>query len=294
MRFALLALALLAPAAGAAAGPLAVDVVVAPFEGPVPVITAIAQTDVSATVSCALLANAAPGGPATLEFAVRESPAWTSTSISPARVQLPAPGACDANTQSAVARTKLFVGVDGRAPAFAPALIVVGAVLQGPAGKQEGEGNTTVEADWLSILDVDLGPGIAKVAPGKTASFKILATNRGNAPVDVLVGIDAVDRGWNVTVDSPRGVAPGESREVLVEATPPATASGTTILQLQAVARLASDPTRFGDSTRLALIVDVAGESAVDQVARGIPAFPGAFAALALVAGAVLARRVVK
>lgn len=131
---------------------------------------------------------------------------WTIVTVTPANLFAPI------RTQSvggqAISETlaaNLLVSTTADAPAFTPGNIKVTAAANanGELLASSGEDQTTVQADFFSILDATTPTTIAKAGPQQQVIFPIKVTNFGNAQTKIFFDIDSKPETWQVIMPSP-------------------------------------------------------------------------------------------
>lgn len=145
------------------------------------------------------------GVPVTLT--VRNAPSWAAVTISPQTVIMNFANAQPGASVTATANFNVFVSASEQAPAYqaAPIEIAASAAQPSAAGASAtGQGSIPIQAEFFSIIDVQLAEAIKVDRPQQPVVFPLTITNFGNA--NTKVSFQVVSQAENLEVPVPGDV----------------------------------------------------------------------------------------
>ncbi len=201
--FAIAGLAVVADPVAAQAEKPTIEVEVGTFDGP---IRPLSETkEVTITVKYTYFGPAGASGlvPVRVALQATDVPPWAVATLNPPAVFMPIQAGQGLTTVTKTA--KLMISTTADAPALTPVTIKVKANSDGNSylNPANGEGQTTVTADYFGLLDGVAGTTIQIAKPQEQVSYPITVTNLGNGQTKVFFEITGAPEGWQVVTPQP-------------------------------------------------------------------------------------------
>ncbi|HVL87997.1 MAG TPA: hypothetical protein VM681_08360 [Candidatus Thermoplasmatota archaeon] len=175
-------------------------------QAPIRPLSGFAILEVDVTYSWFNTQNAASFTASKISLTVETNQAWTIVTISPSNLFPVVTPSTNAGTDSGskTEKAELFVVTTADAPAFTPGNIKVkaNADRNGCLGSSSGEAETTVQADFFSIIDATTPTTIQKSGPQQQVVFPMTVTNYGNANTKIFFDVLSQPEGWQVVPPS--------------------------------------------------------------------------------------------
>lgn len=156
---------------------------ITPFEAPIRPLSGLGQAQLK--IKYGYVSAGATALTATkVTLSVAEAPSWAVITISPSTVLVPikqpqgAAATVDADPQTAI----VYVATTADAPAFTPANIKIkaSAAANQPIAAADADVSSLVQADYFSVIDVQVQQPIRIVRPQTAVDFPVTITNFGN------------------------------------------------------------------------------------------------------------------
>lgn len=171
------------PAAAQTNAPSSLQLTMTAFDAPIRPLSGLGQATLKIDYS-----YFAAGGTALtatrITLSVAEAPSWAVVTISPSTILIPIQSPSGpSNTIQATQQTAIvYVATTADAPAFTPANLKIkaDAAANQPIAATTGDVQSLVQADFFSVIDVQVAQPIRIVRPQTAVEFPITVSNFGN------------------------------------------------------------------------------------------------------------------
>lgn len=140
-----------------------------------------------------------------VQLSVKNAPPWASVTISPQSLILQFTGTPGGPSTTATADFNVFVSATEQAPAYQAAPIeITASASKTPAGSAAtSSGSIPVQAEFFSIVDVQLAEAVKIDRPQQPVVFPLTITNFGNANTKVSFEVLSQTESLEVPVPNP-------------------------------------------------------------------------------------------